>query len=76
MTDAPTLDAMATRALDTQFRQLETRLVDEYGGDHPDTVRRLVEQERDRFSDARLHAFVPILVERSVRSRLEHSRPG
>jgi hypothetical protein len=74
MAEAPTLDTMATAALDTQFNQLQDRLVDEYGSDHRDTVRRLVAQERDRFSDARVHAFVPILVERSVRSRLD--QPG
>jgi hypothetical protein len=73
MTDAPTLDTMATAALGTQFAELETRLVKEYGSEGEEVVRRVVSEERDRFAGARVHAFVPILVERSVRSRLDAS---
>ena len=70
MTDGPTLDSIATTAQDVQFAELEDRLIEDYGADHRQTVHHLVTQERDRFADARVHAFVPILVERSVRSRL------
>jgi hypothetical protein len=66
-----TLDTIAIISQDTQFAILEDRLVDDYGADQRDTVHSMVEQERERFSDARVHAFVPILVERSVRARLE-----
>jgi hypothetical protein len=65
MADAPTLTRWRC-GVGTQLHQL----VDEYGGDRRDAVRQLVTQERSRFSDARVHAFVPILLERSVRSRL------
>ncbi|HEV2779965.1 MAG TPA: hypothetical protein VGX25_11265 [Actinophytocola sp.] len=39
-------------------------------------VRRLVARERNRFADARVHAFVPILVERSVRAHLATTGSG
>jgi hypothetical protein len=69
-----TLDTIASGAQDVQFAQLEKRLVDDYGAALRDTVRSMVEQERERFSDSRVHAFVPILVERSVRLRLGSPR--
>ena len=65
-----------TRSLDTltdervQLAEVEERLVDEFGAERRGTVHRVVEEERQRFDDASVHAFVPILVERSVRSRL------
>ena len=63
-----TLDTLAN--LDVQIAEVESRLVDEYGANRRATVHRAVEEERHRFDRARIHAFVPILVERSVRSRL------
>lgn len=69
--DAPTLDTAATAAPHHTFAALENRLVKEYGGERSEVVRRVVSEERGRFADARVHAFVPILVERSVRSRLD-----
>jgi hypothetical protein len=63
-----TLDALAN--VDAQLAEVESRLVDEYGANRRGTVRRVVEEERHRFDHARIQAFVPILVERSVRSRL------
>jgi hypothetical protein len=71
MTGGSTLEAMAATALDTQLTELQARLVEEYGSDREETVRALMDDERDRFADARVHAFVPILVERSARSRLD-----
>ncbi|MCD2197565.1 hypothetical protein LQ327_29765 [Actinomycetospora endophytica] len=50
------------------------RLVSRYGA-HDDgraaQIRRTVDAEAERFQDASVHAFVPILVERAVRGRLE-----
>jgi hypothetical protein len=63
-----TLDALADER--AQLAELESRLVDEYGPDHRDAVHTAVQEESDRFTDASIHAFVPILVERSVRTRL------
>ena len=68
MPDRPSLDTLTDQRV--QFAELEARLVDEFGSDRRSTVHRAVEEERDRFADARVHTFVPILVERSVRSRL------
>jgi hypothetical protein len=70
VTDEPTLDSMATATLDVQLGELESRLVHDYGAERRPTVHALVEQERVRFANARIHAFVPILMERSIRSRM------
>lgn len=70
MTDEPTLDSRVTATLDVQLGELENRLVHDYGAERRPTVHALVEQEKARFADARIHAFVPILMERSIRSHL------
>ena len=62
------VDAFAD--LDTQIAEVESRLVDEYGAERQAAVHHAVEQERHRFDHARVHVFVPILVERSVRALL------
>jgi hypothetical protein len=68
MPEAPNLDTLTDQRV--QFTELKARLVDEFGSDRRAVVHRAVEEERSRFADARVHAGVPILVERSVRSRL------
>lgn len=70
MTEVSRLDSVPPGTQDSQFAQLEDRLVATYGPDRRDILHTLITQERDRFAHARVHAFVPILVERSVRSRL------
>lgn len=70
MSTTPTLDDLATH----DYEKLEERLVDDYGAAAKAVVHQAVEQERSRFSDARVHAFVPVLVERSVRARLGRPR--
>jgi hypothetical protein len=62
------LDTLADER--AQLAELETRLLNEYGPEQRDTVHTALKEERRRFAGARVHAFVPILVERSVRSRL------
>jgi hypothetical protein len=64
-----TLDTLTDE--DTQIAEVESRLVDEFGTEARETVHTAVEEERTKFADASVHAFVPILVERSVRSRLD-----
>jgi hypothetical protein len=66
----PTLDTMASEQPDTHFDQLEDRLSHDYTGVARDRLHHLVHQERARFAGARVHAFVPILVERAVRTTL------
>jgi hypothetical protein len=73
MTDAPTLESIAADAQDIQLAEVDVRLVADYGTGHRDTVHALLEQERHRFANARIHAFLPILIERSVRSLLAAS---
>jgi len=66
MPATPSLDTLVDE--DVQFAELEARLVDEYGADRRAVVHSTLEQERHRFDGASIHAFVPILVERSTRS--------
>ena len=57
------------------LRIVSERLVDRYGQRDPErsrVVRGLVTTEASRFDRAKVQAFVPILVERAVRGRLEH----
>jgi hypothetical protein len=68
------MDDLFADEQDTHYQQLEARLVDDYGAGARPVVHRAVEEERGRFTDARVHAFVPVLVERSVRTRL--GKPG
>ncbi|WP_326951066.1 hypothetical protein OG439_21070 [Amycolatopsis sp. NBC_01307] len=63
----PTLDTIASEQLDLQLSVVEDRLARDYGRE---SVHGLVERERARFGDARIHVFVPILVERAVRATL------
>ncbi|MCR6488017.1 hypothetical protein M8542_34850 [Amycolatopsis sp. OK19-0408] len=65
-----TLDTIASEQLDFQLTVVEDRLRQDYTSLDPRSAHALVERERDRFADARIHAFVPILVERAVRESL------
>ncbi len=66
----PTLDTMASEQPDSRFDQLEDRLSHDYTGVTRDRLHDLVRRERARFAQARIRAFVPILVERAVRTAL------
>ncbi|RSM47110.1 hypothetical protein DMA12_09880 [Amycolatopsis balhimycina DSM 5908] len=70
----PTLDTMASEQLDLHFAQLEDRLDQDYSEVTRARLHDLVGHERARFAGARIHAFVPILVERAVRVAL--TAPG
>ena len=65
-----TLDTMASEQLDTHLAQLEDRLDRDYANVTRTRLHALVDRERARFAGARIHAFVPILVERAVRAAL------
>jgi hypothetical protein len=47
---------------------LEAKLDGEYPANG--NVHQVIHEERQRFADARIHSFLPILIERSARSRL------
>ncbi len=72
MSSEPSLDAMAGQAdqLRSQLDELTGRLAHDYAEVTADTVRSYVRAESDRFADARVRAFIPVLVERAVRGRL------
>jgi predicted transcriptional regulator len=60
----------SAQQLDAQLEQVAERLVDEYADLDEDTVREHVTKERKQFDGAKVHVFVPILVERAVREKL------
>ncbi|MFB9691094.1 three-helix bundle dimerization domain-containing protein [Amycolatopsis plumensis] len=65
-----TLDTMASEQLDTHLAQLEDRLGRDYANVTRSRLHAMIDRERARFAGARIHAFVPILVERAVRTAL------
>ncbi|GHG03491.1 MULTISPECIES: three-helix bundle dimerization domain-containing protein [Amycolatopsis] len=65
-----TLDTMASEQLDTHLAQLEDRLGRDYANVTRTRLRAMIDRERARFAGARIHAFVPILIERAVRTAL------
>jgi hypothetical protein len=58
--------------MEKRLQQLEARLVAEFAGSGigEDIVRQHFTNLRRRFADARVQAFVPILIERAIRRRL------
>jgi hypothetical protein len=72
MSSDPSLDAMAGQPdqVQSQLDELPGRLARDYADVTTDTVRSYVRAESDRFVDARVRAFIPVLVERAVRNRL------
>jgi hypothetical protein len=57
-----------------QLKIVESRLIERYANQPeitPDRVRQTFAAVADRFEDARIRAFVPILVERAVRREIE-----
>jgi hypothetical protein len=65
-----TLDTIASEQLGLQLDIVEDRLRQDYADLDRASAHALVERERTRFATARIHAFVPILVERAVRESL------
>jgi hypothetical protein len=65
---ATTLDGLAGTELEKHLAALTAKLDSEYPTS--DNVHQVIDEERQRFADARIHSFLPILIERSARSRL------
>jgi hypothetical protein len=72
MSSDPSQDAVPGQAdhLRSQLDELAGRLARDYADVATDTLRSYVRAESDRFADARVRAFIPVLVERAVRGRL------
>ncbi|HEY0575739.1 MAG TPA: hypothetical protein VGD73_16680 [Pseudonocardia sp.] len=70
---ANTVERLEERQIGQQLDEVETRLVDQLAGRKEITeerVRNIVRAIRERFADARIRAFLPILVERAARREL------
>ncbi|MGC7095445.1 MULTISPECIES: three-helix bundle dimerization domain-containing protein [unclassified Amycolatopsis] len=70
------MDDLHGEQLSEQLRALEERLARDYADVPPRTVHRCVEQEVGRFAGARVLSFIPVLVERAVRPKLERGFVG
>ncbi|HEY0451714.1 three-helix bundle dimerization domain-containing protein [Actinophytocola sp.] len=68
-----TLDSLARDDLDRQLATVKSKLATEYDAPRVDDV---VDEERERFADAPIRSFLPILIERSARARLGRAAPG
>lgn len=69
----PATQEQEARQIDAQLRELEARLVQEFGrrgAGCATAVRRTLETHRQRFADARVRSFLPILIERAARADL------
>ena len=70
---ANTMESLEERQVGQQLDEVEARLVDQLAGRAEITeerVRSIVRVIRDRFADARIRSFLPILVERAARREL------
>ena len=67
---ASNLDYLAGVELDKRMAEVKRNLIKELGVTDPQRVAEVVDAERHRFDDARIHAFLPILIERFARERL------
>lgn len=59
-----------------QLHNVADRLIERYAQLPADAVQSHVDEESARFADARVRAFIPVLVERAVRSRLDQPIGG
>ena len=67
-------DDAEDRQVAEQLRDTEARLLDQYDGRAgvtADQVTQVIASVRDRFADARIRSFLPILVERATRQELD-----
>jgi hypothetical protein len=72
MDEPNTLDAFAgsPEHMQAQLEEVEERLVKAYGTEVADEVHEQVREQKNRFANAKVTAFVPILIERAVRENL------
>ncbi|GHG03591.1 MULTISPECIES: three-helix bundle dimerization domain-containing protein [Amycolatopsis] len=73
MAHHPAMDELTKKGEDESFEALASRLIDEFGPERRDDVQAAIAAERRRFDDAGVRSFLPVLVERSARDRLERA---
>ncbi|MEA5366492.1 hypothetical protein VA596_43670 [Amycolatopsis sp., V23-08] len=73
MAHHPDMDELTTKGEDESFEALASRLIDEYGPGRRDDVEAAVAAERRRLDEAEVRSFLPVLVERAVRDRLDQA---
>lgn len=71
---SPTSNKTEEQLVAEQLKAVESRLIERYAHQReisPDRIRQTFAVVADRFAQARVRAFVPILVERAVRREIE-----
>ena len=64
-------------SVDDHLARVVERLVRDFGAGVPEgSIRALVDEEHERYRDARIPHFVPVLVDRAVRQRLRTDPPA
>lgn len=71
MTATHTIDDISYDQLGEHLKALEERLVNRYPAVPAEVIRGFRRSATDRFAAAKVHVFVPILVERAVRERVD-----
>lgn len=71
MTATHTMDEISHDQLGEHLRALEERLISRYPAVPAEVIREFRRSETDRFAAAKVHVFVPILVERAVRAHVD-----
>jgi hypothetical protein len=70
MTATHTMDDISHGQLGEHLEALEERLISRYPAVPAEVIRRFRRSATDRFATAKVHVFVPILVERAVREHI------
>jgi hypothetical protein len=68
------LDVVEERQVAQQLRDTEARLLEHYAGRvgvPAERVTQVISSVRERFADARIRSFLPILIERAARRELD-----
>ncbi len=66
-----TIDELTSQS-GTHLAEVQDRLLDRYQNVPADRIQQYTKAEAERLADRPVQAFVPILVERAVRNRLDH----
>lgn len=71
----PHTEAMTTHEDAPDLDQVVDKLAERYPGRSRDSIRVEVEKAHRSFADAKVHDFLPVLIERRVRASLRDAPP-
>jgi hypothetical protein len=72
----PGIQELSPRAMDDQLHRVADRLGRKYGDRAAGSeIQTAVFEEAERYRDARVKQYIPVLVQHAVQERLRHHRP-